>query len=132
MQARVLFSVACLVLLLGNATDEQLLSRDPELISENYQIRLPYEHQLSHQLNIRNHKNVHYYLLSRYLNKPAERQTQLAYCLPISDTLSALAFRALSLGNDDQRTASSYRVKQHYESNLIYRFIHSRNYTLVR
>lgn len=131
MRVRVLFSAACLVLLLGNATDELLLSRDPELISESYQLRSSYEHQLSHQFNVRNHKNVHYYLLSRYLNKPAERQTQLAYCLLASDTLSALEFHALSLDSVDQRTVSRYRVKQHHESNLIYRFIHSRNYALV-
>lgn len=131
MRVRGFFSAVGLVLLLANATDEQLLPRDPELIAETYQLRLPSDHQLSRQLDILNHKNLHYYLVSRYLSKPTERQNQLGYCLPASDTLNALAFRVFSLNIDTQGSISHSRAKQHYESNLIYRFIHSRNHTLI-
>ncbi|WP_223296331.1 hypothetical protein RJD38_08240 [Vibrio scophthalmi] len=131
LRVRGFFSAACLVLLLANATDEQVLPRDPEFIAEAYQLRLPSEHQISRQLAILNYKDFHYYLLSRYLNKPAERQNQLSYCLLTNDTLSALAFRALSLLVEEPIGAMGYRVKQHYESNLIYRFIHSRNHLQI-
>lgn len=131
LRVRGFFSTACLVLLLTNATDEQLLPHAPEFIAEAYQLRLPSEHQVSRQLAILNYKDFHYYLLSRYLGKPAERQNQLSYCLLTNDTLSALAFRALSLAVDESSGVMGYRVKQHYETNLIYRFIHSRNHLQI-
>ncbi|EGU36340.1 hypothetical protein VII00023_11791 [Vibrio ichthyoenteri ATCC 700023] len=127
LRVRGFFSAACLVLLLANATEEQLLPRDPQFIAEAFQLQLPSEHQISRQLTTPNHKNRHYYLIARYLNKPADRHNQLSYGLPSTDTLSTLVARTLSQAIDESIGITGYRVKQHYESNLIYRFIHSRN-----
>ena len=130
MRIRGLLSAACFILLLTNATDEQLLLRDSEYSTGSDQLQLSCEERLSHWLEISQHHNINYFFIARYLNKPTERQTQPAYCLPINDRLYSLAVSLRLLNYDEQSSFAHLRVKQHYESNLIYRFIHSRNNSL--
>lgn len=121
-----MLSAICLTLLFSNTTDELLLSRDLNL----YNVVSPQQDQakrLSLGLEAKPHNNPLHTVFCRYLYKPTERQNLPTYFLPTSDSVYANVNLLSSLRYRELDGEIYPRVRRDYESNLIYRFIHSRN-----
>ena len=122
-----MLSVACLTLLLTIAADERLLLANAN-VHTSYQLPSQTVHSL-YGLEGNRHSNPFHLLTGRNAQKTTERQSSSTSFLPVSDSIYASSF-ALNKHYYRQYDAEiSIRVKQHYESNLIYRFIHSRHKT---
>jgi len=125
-----MLSAICLTLLLSDATDEVLLTRDLNLnnVSDLWHTQAD---TLSMGFEAKHHNNPQHTVFSRYLYKPTERQNLPTYFLPASDSVYANANLLSALHYRELEGDIYPRVKQHYESNLIYRFIHSRHNNLL-
>lgn len=107
-------------------TDEGLLA--PNLASYNQPLQLKDATSI-HTLDlvIERHNSPLHTLMSRYLSKPSERQSQSNTYLPVNDSIYAFKHVFLSTYHRYLDGESALRVKRHHESNLIYRFIHTRH-----
>lgn len=107
--------------------DDGLLSRD---LSTQSGSQDPID-KLTFSVEAERYDNPLHARSSRYLYKPAERQNPSMPFLPVNDSIYANSNRRSSLYYRESEGDTDSRIKRHYESNLIYRFIHSRHTSVL-
>lgn len=126
-----ILSAVCLTLLLSNATGEGL-SSSALLSTSNGSIELKEPNgRLTLSSEAKRNDDPLHTRSSRYLYKPAERQNLSMPFLPVNDSIYANSNRRSSLCYRESEGDTYSRIKRHHESNLIYRFIHSRNTSIL-
>ncbi|WP_162062382.1 hypothetical protein [Vibrio taketomensis] len=121
-----MLSAVCLTLLLTTAADDELLPKQSDNYTAVHQLQ-SFKASSIYSIEAKRHANPLHTLISRNIQKPTERQGHGASFLPVSDSIYA---QTNSINGHYYRQYDvdvALRVKQHYESNLIYRFIHSRH-----
>ncbi len=121
-----MLSAACLTLLLSSATDQELFSQNLASYNVTHQLQ-PASTSVALGFEAKRHSNPLHSLVNRYLVKSTERQNQTASFLPVTDSIYALNSALSSSYYRYIDGSTAFRAKGYYESNLIYRFIHSRH-----
>ena len=125
-----ILSVVCLTLLLSNATSGVLICSDLSPLNGFNGLK-ELNGKLTVSFEAKRHEKPLHTRSSRYLYKPAERQNLSMPFLPVNDSIYANSNRRSSLYYRESESDTDSRIKRHHESNLIYRFIHSRNTSVL-